>query len=191
MPWMTSAAVRSSPSSPTNVKTLDGGAHRRLRQRDTGYAAEPAMPGVAPNIQIAYESLKEDGMNNDRVAFRITKLAASIAEGVPLEWQGKELASGPLTIELDEDAQGNHGVLDYARGRAEADFRIRLEFPDLRSGLEDLGVDPALTAPVRATIRSKGKILEDHSFFLSGRCELQPHELVNPTDTAATVLPGT
>ena len=54
-------------------------------------------------------------MNQDVVTFQITKLAASVPEGVPVQWQGKEFDSGPLAIELDENAQqrGNQGVLDY------------------------------------------------------------------------------
>lgn len=132
-------------------------------------------------------------MNQDLVTFQITKLAAAVPEGVPIEWQGRELGSGPLTIELDENGQGrgNQGVLDYSRRRAQAEFHVRLKFPELASSLEDLGVDTALTQAVRAVLRSEGEILEDHSFFLSGRCELQPHALLSPENTMASVLPGT
>ena len=87
-------------------------------------------------------------MDNDSIGFRIVALAASVPEGIPMEWQGRELASGPLTIELDESSQGeeNRGLLDYARRRAQADFRVRITFPELTSALEDLGVDPAYAA---------------------------------------------
>ena len=36
-------------------------------------------------------------MDHDCIAFHVVALAASIPEGVPMEWQGRELASGPLT----------------------------------------------------------------------------------------------
>jgi hypothetical protein len=131
-------------------------------------------------------------MDNDSIGFRIVALAASVPEGIPMEWQGRELASGPLTIELDESSQGegNRGLLDYAQWRAQADFRVRITFPELTSALEDLGLDPALTQPVHAVLHSEGEILKDHSFALSGRCELRPHELFLPDETQAAVLPG-
>ena len=131
-------------------------------------------------------------MDNDSIGFRIVALAASVPEGIPMEWQGRELASGPLTVELDESSQGegNRGLLDYAQRRAQADFRVRITFPELTSALEDLGVDPALTQPVHAVLHSEGDILEDHSFALSGRCELRPHELFPPDETQAAVMPG-
>ena len=131
-------------------------------------------------------------MNQDCVKFRITGLAAAVPEGVPVVWQGRELASGPLTIELDDEAagKGNHGVLDYARGRAQAEFHVRLQFPELAGLLEDLGVDSELTRPVRAVLRSEGEILDDHGFALSGGCELLPHELFRSERAAAAVLPG-
>lgn len=131
-------------------------------------------------------------MDNDSIGFRIVALAASVPEGIPMEWQGRELASGPLTIELDESSQGegNRGLLDYAQRRAQADFRVRITFPELTSALEDLGLDPALTQPVHAVLHSGGEILKDHSFALSGRCELRPHELFLPDETQAAVLPG-
>jgi hypothetical protein len=131
-------------------------------------------------------------MDNDSIGFRIVALAASVPEGIPMEWQGRELVSGPLTIELDESSQGegNRGLLDYAQRRAQADFCVRITFPELTSALEDLGLDPALTQPVHAVLHSEGEILKDHSFALSGRCELRPHELFLPDETQAAVLPG-
>jgi hypothetical protein len=111
---------------------------------------------------------------------------------VPLHWQGRGLDSGPLEIELDSGSPVEScGALDYESRRAQAEFHVRLSFPQLSADLEDLGVDPELTQPVRAILRSEGEILEDHSFLLSGRCELLPHELFRPKDCAASVLPGT
>lgn len=129
-------------------------------------------------------------MTSNTIKFRVTRLDAQVPEGVPLEWQGRQLESGPLTIELDEDSdgEGNRGILDYSEGRAQVDFRVRLSFPDL--ALSEIGVDPELAQPIRATLRSEGEILADHGFALSGRCDLRPHALFAPDSVAASVLPG-
>lgn len=127
-------------------------------------------------------------MTSNTVKFRVTRLDAEVPEGVPLEWQGRQLESGPLTIELDEDPDGNRGILNYSEGRAQVDFRVRLSFPDL--ALSEIGVDPELAQPIRATLHSEGEILADHSFVLSGRCDLRPHALFAPDSVAASVLPG-
>jgi hypothetical protein len=130
-------------------------------------------------------------MRNSRIDFTITHLKAHVAEGIIVQWQGRELASGPLNIELDENANsGNNGELDYETPRAHADFRVLLTFPDLANFLETLGVDPSLTQPVQAAIFSEGPILSDHSFRLSGRCKLADHALLNSEETRAFVLPG-
>ena len=83
-------------------------------------------------------------MDNDCIGFRVIALEASVPEGIPMEWQGRVLACGPLTVELDESSQGegNEGLLDYARRRAQADFRVRITFPELTSALEILGWTP-------------------------------------------------
>jgi hypothetical protein len=130
-------------------------------------------------------------MTRERIDFRVTGMTASVPDGVPVEWQGRELWSGPLTMELEEGAAPeSHGVLDYEQRRAEATFHVRLAFPELAGTLEELGVDRALTQPVRAVLRSAGEILADHSFALSGRCALEPHELFSGESAAAAVLPG-
>jgi hypothetical protein len=124
--------------------------------------------------------------------FRITDLRAQVAEGVVVQWQGQELNSGPLNIELDETAStGNRGVLDYGHGRAHANFQVLLTFPELASTLEMLGVDSELTQPVHAVICSEGQILDDHSFVLTGPCKLADHALLSAEQTTASVLPGT
>jgi hypothetical protein len=127
-----------------------------------------------------------------QVNFKVTQLAAQVAEGVPLQWQGKEFESGRLTVELDESVleTANRGVLDYSEGRAKVEFRVRLAFPEFASTLESLGVDPGITRPVCALIHSEGEILKDHSFVLSGPCEIAPHELFTSKETYASVLPG-
>jgi len=131
-------------------------------------------------------------MNQQQITFRITDLVASVPEGVPIEWQGQEFSSGPLLIELEDRAEerGNRGVLDYSQSHAEAEFHLRVQFPELSGILEDLGVDPTMTEPVHAVLRSEGTILDDHSFALSGQTKLGPHAIFTPEDTAARVLPG-
>ena len=132
-------------------------------------------------------------MRATRIHFTVTALEASVPEGIPLTWQGREIDSGPLVIELQRglDGEGNRGTLDYLCRRARAEFRVRLSFPELEEALLDLGVDPSLTIPIHAVLRSEGEILENHGFRLSGRCELAPHALFPQDECAASVLPGT
>jgi len=132
-------------------------------------------------------------MRQDHVSFQIVELYATVPEGLPLEWRGRELASGPLLLELDETSpgeSGNRGALDYSSRKAKVDFHVSLGFPELADLMEDLEADPSLAAPVRAILRSEGKILDDHSFALSGQCELRPHAVFSPADTKAFVLEG-
>jgi len=131
-------------------------------------------------------------MGADVLRFTVTRLAATVPEGVRITWRGKEFASGPLAIDLAIRADGaqSHGALDYANRRASAEFHVRLSFPQFAETLEDLGVDPALTGPVYAALRAEGAILDDHSFALSGACELEPHDLLPRETTAAAVLAG-
>jgi hypothetical protein len=131
-------------------------------------------------------------MGQNTLRFRVAKLSAQVAEGVPILWQGKELCSGPLSIELDQgpDTPESHGELDYSLDRAWAEFHVRVSFPELAELLESTGVDPEFTKPVSAVLRSEGDILEDHSFALSGGCDLREHCLFPRETTAASVLPG-
>ena len=46
-------------------------------------------------------------MKEQIVDFKITNFAAEVDESVPVEWQGKEFDSGPLTVELDESVSSN------------------------------------------------------------------------------------
>src|SRR5215813_9270135 len=129
---------------------------------------------------------------NSRLNIQITRLEAEVIEPISLQWQGKEIEAGPITVELDEvtSPTANQCTLDYGRGRALAEFHVRLRFPELGSTLESLGVDEGLTQPLRAVIRSQGEILDDHSFVLSGSCNLRPHALFPAQETKASVLPG-
>ena len=131
-------------------------------------------------------------MSEDLLRFNVTRLSATVPAGVRITWRGKEFASGPLTMELSDrdDGTPSQGMLDYANRRARAELHVRLSFPEFAETLADLGVDPALTQPVRAVLRSEGAILDDHSFVLSGVCDLAPHGLLPRETTSAAVLPG-
>src|ERR1043166_6063558 len=119
-------------------------------------------------------------MHEDLVSFRITNLSATVPEGVKFVWQGRECESGPLTLDPDGGApeSGNQGVLNYSRRRATAEFHVRLAFREFASALEDLGVDPEFTKPLRCVLYSEGDILQYHSFAFSGHCAIAPHSLL-------------
>lgn len=124
------------------------------------------------------------------VSFAITDLQARVDEPLKATWRDREFDPGPLEIELDTSAvNGNHGTLDYDNRRAWAEFHVLLSFPEFAETLDALGADPELTRPARVVIRSEGEILPDHSFRLSGPCDLEPHMLLH--ETRAAVLPGT
>ena len=130
------------------------------------------------------------------VAVTVSGLRAEVPEGIAFQWQGREMRSGPLQAMLDE-TEASFGSLDYAGRRAELQFHVKLEFPQFARLLSDLGVDPAMTAPVRAVIHSSGDILPDHSFALDGPCEVHSHRLMNDPSreaadhASAAMLPGT
>jgi hypothetical protein len=126
----------------------------------------------------------------DQISFRVTSLAAVAADGVPVSWQGREFASGPLLIDLDPEAEPSCGLLDYPSRRARAEFHVQMRFPELAQTLEELGAAPEFTKPLRAVIRSEGPIREDHSFVLSGAASVADHTLVDDR-VRAGVLPGT
>jgi hypothetical protein len=134
----------------------------------------------------------EETMQPSLVEFRITNLEACVTEDLVIEWEGQELKSGPLRIQLDEPAAAtSQGFLDYDSRHAHADFHVLLTFPELADVLETAGVDPALTRPLHAVIHAEGEILNDHSFKLSGPCTIADHALLNPAETSASVSPGT
>ncbi len=125
------------------------------------------------------------------VNFAITDLQARVDEALTVRWRDREFDPGPLEIELESSAaDGNEGTLDYDNRHARAEFHILLSFPEFAETLEALGADPELTRPVHVVIHSEGDILADHSFRLSGPCDLQPHALLT-AETTASVLPGT
>ena len=127
-------------------------------------------------------------MGSNTIAFQVTELVARVPEGVPLHWQGAEFGSGPLHLEL---APGpSRGSFDYDEGRAQVEFHVLLSFPELADQLRGLGVDEDLLRPVQAVLRSEGPIRDDHRLALSGRAELEPHDLFPARESDVSVLEG-
>jgi hypothetical protein len=128
-------------------------------------------------------------LKND-VSFQVADLAAVVHDGIPVEWQGREFASGPLVMTLDPEAGPSVGSLNYSERRAQVEFRVRMTFPAFAQTLEDLGASAEFSEPLRAIIRSEGPILEDHSFALSGSASVAEHALFDG-HAHGSVLPGT
>ncbi len=91
---------------------------------------------------------------------------------------------------LDPDGEPSHGLLDYPKRLACAEFRVLMHFPELARTLEELGADAEFSKPLRAVIRSQGPILDDHSFALSGAATVAEHALFDD-HARGSVLPGT
>jgi len=128
----------------------------------------------------------------DVVKFAITDLQARVADDFSVLWAGREYDPGPVYIELDRTAGiRNAGRLNYGSRRASAEFHLLLSFPEFARTLNELEADPEFTRPVSAVVRSRGDILGNHSFVLSGRCDLMGHALLPPGETKASFLPGT
>ena len=124
--------------------------------------------------------------------FDVTNLDVTVEEGVKITWQGKEIDSGRLTINLGKP--GSKGVIDYGKGTVDVEFRVRIASPaldDLFDILEDMGADRGVTAPFDAVIRSKGSVFEDHSLRLAGKGEIAEHRLFNPAETTIDILAPT
>lgn len=127
-----------------------------------------------------------------RVPFGITKMDATIPEGIDLVWNGRTINSGPLQVLLDDQAHAegdNRGELDYESNVARARFNLRVDV----SGLVKLLARAAFcepVEPVRAVLHSEGVVTEDHNFGLSGPMEVQPHPLFGAKGVSAAVLPG-
>jgi len=117
---------------------------------------------------------------------------ATIPEGIDLVWNGCTINSGPLHVQLDDQAHAegdNRGELDYETNFARARFNLRIDL----SGVAKLLARTAYCEPmepIRAVLHSEGVVTEDHNFGLSGPMEFQPHALVGPEGISATVLPG-
>ena len=127
-----------------------------------------------------------------RVPFGITRMDATIPEGIDLVWNGCTINSGPLQVQLDDQAHAegdNCGELDYESHLARARFNLRIDV----SGLVKLLARTAYCEPIepiRAILDSEGVVTEDHNFGLSGPMEVQPHPLFGAEGVSAAVLPG-
>jgi len=117
---------------------------------------------------------------------------ATIPEGIDFVWNGRAINSGPLQVQLDNQARAegdNRGELDYGTNVARARFNVRIDL----SGVAKLLARAArceLIEPIRAVLHSEGVITEDHNFGLSGPMEVQPHPLFGTEGVSAAVLPG-
>jgi hypothetical protein len=126
------------------------------------------------------------------VPFGITRMNATIPEGIDLVWNGCTINSGPLQVDLDDEANSegdNRGELDYERNVARARFNVRIDL----SGITKLLARAAYCEPhkpIRAVLHSEGVITEDHNFGLSGPMEFHPHPLFGAEGVSAAVLPG-
>jgi hypothetical protein len=117
-------------------------------------------------------------MRDECLPFKVTALDVKVTEPVKIKWQGREMDSGPLTIEMTGDESG--GLIDYKNGTVNVEFHVRIAFPELAEILADMGADASVTAPVDAVIRSQGSVFDDHSLRLAGKGELSEHRLFNP-----------
>ena len=129
-------------------------------------------------------------MTENILRFDVTGLDVTVPEGFHLQWQGREIDSGPVTVTLGEPGSG--GVIDYASGRVNVEFRIRISFPELAEALADMGAEADLTAPVEAVIRSQGVVFDDrHSLRLAGKGQLGEHRLFDRNETRLEILAPT
>ena len=121
-----------------------------------------------------------------RLPVNVTGFDVTVAEGVRIKWQGREIDSGPVILELGEP--GSAGVIDYEAGTVNVEFRVRIRFPELAEILDDMGADPALTTPIDAVIRSQGAVIpDDHSLRLWGKGEIGEHRLLDGSETKLSI----
>jgi hypothetical protein len=124
------------------------------------------------------------------VPFDVTKMNATIPEGIDLVWNECAINSGPLQVELDDQARGegdNCGEFDYETKVARARFNVRIDVSSIPKLLARAAHCEPIE-PIRAVLHSQGGITEDHNFGLSGPMEIQPHSLFEVV--SAAVLPG-
>ena len=126
------------------------------------------------------------------VPFNITKMDATIMEGIDFLWNGRTVNSGPLQVRLDDQARANddnRGELDYETNMARARFNVMIDLTSIAKLLASATHCEALQ-PIRAVLHSEGVITDDHNFGLSGPMEVQPHPLFGAEGITAAVLPG-
>jgi hypothetical protein len=127
-----------------------------------------------------------------RVPINITKMDATITEGMDFLWNGCTVNSGPLQIHLDDKARGegdNRGELDYQKKVARARFNVVIDLIGITRLLARTAHCEPMP-PIRAVLHSEGVITEDHNFGLSGPMEVLPHPLFGAEGVSAVVLPG-
>ena len=125
-------------------------------------------------------------MSLGQLPFDVVGFDVTVEEGVKLNFQGKELDSGRLTITLGKP--GSHGVIDYRTGRVNVEFRVRIAFPEITEMLTDMGVEEDLLKPIDTVIRSKGSVFEkDHSLRLEGQGEIERHAVLDPQATSIII----
>ena len=133
---------------------------------------------------------KEDEMGYGQLPFDVVDFNVTVEEGVQVNWRGRVIDSGRLTIKLD--GPGSQGVIDYDTGKVNVEFRVRIDAPgldDLFSILDDIGAERDVTAPFGAVIRSEGSIFgDDHSLRLAGKGVLGQHRLFDPNETKLEIL---
>jgi len=126
------------------------------------------------------------------VPIDITKMDATITEGIDFLWNGCTVNSGPLRIHLDDQARGegdNRGELNYENNVARARFNVLIDVTGIARLLaRAMQCEPM--QPIRAVLHSEGVITEDHNFGLSGPMEVRPHPLFGTESLSAVVLPG-
>lgn len=129
-------------------------------------------------------------MSRNLLPFDVTALDVTVAEGITLKWQNREIDSGPLSITLG--APGSSGVIDYDTGTVQVEFRARLTAPafdEVLDILEDLGEERPSIGGFETIIRSTGSVFgDDHSLRLEGKGEITEHRLFDPADTCINIL---
>ena len=126
------------------------------------------------------------------VPFDITRMEATISEGIDFVWNGCTINSGPLRVRLDDQAHtegDNRGELDYETNVARARFNVRIDFSSVAKLLA-CATGCELVEPVRAVLHSEGVITDDHNFGFSGPMEVHPHRLFGGESVSASILPG-
>lgn len=133
----------------------------------------------------AKAAIEDRAIGHGLLPFNVTGLNVTVEEGVKLNWQGREIDSGRLTIKLG--APGSAGVIDYDTGKVNVEFRVRIAFDELSEILNDMGADPGISEPVDAVITSEGSVFDDHSLRLSGKAKLADHRLFDPAETRISI----
>ena len=126
------------------------------------------------------------------IPFKVTKMDATIPEGIDFVWKGYTMKSGPLQVQLDDlsRAEGdNCGELDYETNVTRARFNVRIDLSGVAKLLAG-AVHCEPIQPIRAVLQSEGVITEDHNFGLSGPMVFHDHPLFGAEGVVAAILPG-